>query len=152
MWERLRRFSALPPSSKAVFLQATLLLPVTSLSLRLRGFRATQKWLEGHLPREVGDRTPVQHPHYDVSVVVRMVLAAAHHSPISTTCLERSLVLWWLLGRRNIASQLRIGVRKTGEKFEAHAWVECDGAAIAEPEASHLHYAPFAKEFSEELS
>jgi len=76
-----------------------------------------------------------------------MVLAAARHSFFAATCLERSLALWWLLARRGVASQLRIGVRKTGEKFEAHAWVEHGGAAIGEPEATHLHTPPSTRNF-----
>jgi len=75
----------------------------------------------------------------------RMVLAAARNSPIRSTCLERSLSLWWLLSNQSIATQFRIGVRKDGGKFTAHAWVEHDGIAIGEPEASHLHYAAFAE-------
>jgi len=77
---------------------------------------------------------------------VDMVLAAARNSPIRSTCLERSLALWWLLAKQSIATQFRIGVRKDGEKFAAHAWVEHDGVAIGEPEASHLHYTVFAEE------
>ncbi len=72
-----------------------------------------------------------------------MVRAAARHSPGHPTCLEESLALWWLLGRRGIDSELRIGVRKQGEKFEAHAWVERAGAALNEPESVHEHYAAF---------
>jgi Transglutaminase-like superfamily len=57
------------------------------------------------------------------------------------------LVLWWLLGRQGIASSVRIGTRKREEKFEAHAWVECDGVALNEPEHAHKHYAAFGEEF-----
>ena len=81
-----------------------------------------------------------------------MVLAVARNSPIPSTCLERSLSLWWLLARQGIATQFRIGVRKDGEKFAAHAWVEREGVAIGEPDASHLHYAAFAEELSGEPS
>jgi hypothetical protein len=42
---------------------------------------------------------------------------------------------------------VRIGTRKTEEKFEAHAWVECDGVALNEPEESHKHYVAFGEEF-----
>jgi hypothetical protein len=83
---------------------------------------------------------------------MRMVLAAARNSPIPSTCLERSLSLWWLLARQGITTQFRIGVRKDGEKFAAHAWVERGGVAIGEPESSHLHYAAFAEEMSGEPS
>ncbi len=78
----------------------------------------------------------------------QMVFAAARHSPSHSTCLECSLCLWWLLAHWGIATEFRIGVRKDGEKFAAHAWVERNGVAIGEPEASHLHYAAFAEEMS----
>jgi len=81
-----------------------------------------------------------------------MVQAAGRNSPIPSTCLERSLSLWWLLARQGVATQFRIGVRKDGEKFTAHAWVERESVAIGEPDASHLHYAAFAEELSGEPS
>lgn len=72
-----------------------------------------------------------------------MVQAAARRTLGGATCLEQSLALWWLLGRRGIASELRVGVRKDGEKFEAHAWVECCGVALGGAEGEHAHYAAF---------
>ena len=58
-------------------------------------------------------------------------------------CLNASLTLWWLLARQGIASDLRVGVHKDGGKFEAHAWVECGGAALNEPEPRHQHFRAF---------
>ena len=78
-----------------------------------------------------------------VDLTVRMVRAAVRHSVGHPSCLEESLALWWLLGRQGIASELRIGVRKHDEKFEAHAWVERKGVAVNEPESLHEHYAAF---------
>ena len=49
--------------------------------------------------------------------------------PTDSRCLVRSLVLTELLARRGISSSLVIGVRRE-PKFEAHAWVECDGAPV----------------------
>jgi hypothetical protein len=57
--------------------------------------------------------------------------------------LDQSLALWWLLGRQGIPSVVRIGTRKISEKFEAHAWVECEGVALNEPEDLHHHYTAF---------
>jgi Transglutaminase-like superfamily len=42
---------------------------------------------------------------------------------------------------------VRIGTRKSEEKFEAHAWVERDGVALNEPEEPHQHYAAFDEAF-----
>ena len=46
MWERFRRFSALERPAQALFLRAIVLLPLVALSLRWRGFRATQAALQ----------------------------------------------------------------------------------------------------------
>lgn len=151
MWARLRRFNALPRSAKIVFVEAGVLLPLLRASLRLRGFRATQRTLQSFLGQPARCSAPAR-ADSQTKKISRMVLAAARHSIFSTSCLERSLALWWLLARRGVASQLRIGVRTTGEKFEAHAWVEREGVAVGEPDGMHLHYSPFAKEFSEELT
>jgi hypothetical protein len=81
-----------------------------------------------------------------VGKTCRMVCAAERHSIFRLTCLEESLALWYLLGRQNIWSSLRIGVRKHAENFEAHAWVEYQGEALNQPEELHQHYSPFESE------
>jgi hypothetical protein len=128
-------------------LRAVLLLPLLSLSLRLCGFRSTQRSLQKFIGR--AENFPENsEPERCAALTSRMILAAAHNSPIPSTCLERALCLWWLLARQGVATQFRIGVRKDSEKFAAHAWVECHGVALGEPQAAHLHYAPFAEEIS----
>jgi|SRR6266480_3546961 Transglutaminase-like superfamily len=147
MWARLRRFKALPRPAKELFLRAALLLPFLTLSLRLRGFRSTQAFLQNLLaPSRITPQDAAIESH--IVLTSRMVLAAARHSPIHSTCLERSLCLWWLLARQGTATELRIGVRKDGGQFAAHAWVEYNAIAIGEPEAPHLHYAAFAEEMT----
>jgi hypothetical protein len=149
MWARLRRFSALPRAAKIDFVRAALLMPLIRMSLRLRGFRATQKSLQLRLGRGIAAMSEAA-ADSESKQVCRMVFAAAQYSLISFTCLEGSLALWWLLARRGITTQLRIGARKSGDKFEAHAWVERNGTAISELDGGHLHYAAFEKELSGE--
>ena len=141
MWERLRRFSALERGARGLFLRAAVLLPLISLSLRLRGFRKTQASLQKYLSTPNNEEDSFVPGRVDVTV--RMVRAAVRHSVGLPTCLEESLALWWMLSRQGIASELRIGVRKHDEKFEAHAWVERKGVAVNEPESLHEHYAAF---------
>src|SRR6201997_2051406 len=122
MWARLRRFSALPGPAKGLFLRAVVLLAVLTVSLRVRGFGRTQRLLQKFIkPRK---NSPPAASVELCALTSRMVLAAARNSPIPSTCLERSLSLWWLLARQNIATEFRIGVMKDGEKFAAHAWLE----------------------------
>lgn len=142
MLQSLRRFSALEPVAQRLFLRAVLMLPVVSLRLKLRGFQSTQAALQKTL-------TPANAPkesdilNMRAALTARMVNAADRHGLVHSTCLAKSLTLWWLLGRQGIASQLRIGIRKDREKLEAHAWVECEGIALNEPEEHHRHYAAF---------
>ena len=150
MLARLRRFNTLPHGAKRDFVQALLLMPLIRASLRLRGFHATQRTLQLRVGRGLAVVSEAVAAD-ETTQVCRMVLAAARYSLISSTCLERSLALWWLLARRGIATQLRIGARKSGDRFEAHAWVERNGEAIGDPEGAHVHYAAFAKEFSGEI-
>lgn len=77
------------------------------------------------------------------NAVARMVGAAARRSPARTNCLHRSVVLWWLLRRRGMASELRIGSRLRDDKLEAHAWVECSGEALNDSEDVHERFVPF---------
>lgn len=150
MWERLQRFRALDSATRGTFLRAVLLFPLISLTLRLRGFRATQAVLQKclssvHGARPSGDTSASVAQ--EVSRTARMVRAAAHYSIGCITCLEESLALWWLLERQGIASSVRIGTRKAAGQFEAHAWVEYHGIALNEDAVTHQHYAAFDAAF-----
>ena len=49
---------------------------------------------------------------------------------LRATCLARSLVLRWILARRGIGTELKVGVRNEGGGLHAHAWLECDGVPV----------------------
>jgi hypothetical protein len=128
-----------------MFLRAAVLLPAIALSLRIRGFRATQEGLQSFpisrkLKKDGDEGARAQ-------LASRMVNAAARHGWKRATCLEKSLALWWLLLREGIPSSVRIGARKASGRFEAHAWVEWEGVALNEPSDAHRHYATFDAEF-----
>lgn len=135
-----------------MFLRAATLLPLISLSLRIRGFRATQQSLQTFSFFSQAKRSPCKNRTDDdcVGVTTRMVNAAVRHGWGRPTCLEKSLALWWLLRQVGIASSVRIGTRKAAGKLEAHAWVECDGVALNEPAGEHRHYAAFDAAFPQQ--
>jgi hypothetical protein len=147
MWNRLRRFSALPPHARLLFVRAAVLLPAVALSLKVRGFLTTQKSLQKSArPASLQSDASAwadQQPGW----CVRMVNAAARELWPMSTCLERSLVLWQLLGRSGIVSAVRIGARKVDGDFEAHAWVERNGEPLNDREFAHRHYAAFEAAF-----
>ena len=62
--------------------------------------------------------------------IARIVAMASRHTPTANTCLHRSLALWWVLGRRGLDSQLKMGARLSDGRLDAHAWVEHSGVVI----------------------
>jgi hypothetical protein len=48
----------------------------------------------------------------------------------ATTCLVQALVVISLLEQAGLPGSLRIGVVRTGNKLEAHAWVECQNKIV----------------------
>lgn len=62
--------------------------------------------------------------------------------PFRIRCLERSVVLSRLLRRQRIPTKLQIGVKKSGQRLEAHAWVEYQGRTLSSSAAQCSEYQP----------
>lgn len=74
--------------------------------------------------------------------VARLVGWAARLHLLRMTCLPQSLTLRWMLGRRGIASELKIGARKNRIGIHAHAWVEVDGEMVGEAGVMEYEFSP----------
>jgi hypothetical protein len=142
---KIRRFRQLQPDQKKTFLIAVALLPWFWLGLRCMGFSRLQAWL-----------LKQSRPAYSLAGVdltrVRLlgeaVNLAAKHTVLPVTCLTRSMLLHWLLHRRGVASELRIGVQITGGVFAAHAWVECGGEPVNDQSDIGAKFSAFADDLS----
>jgi hypothetical protein len=144
MTERWQRFWQLSGYQRGIALEAAGGLLATWLGLRLAGFRRWKSVLAWLAPSaNTTMRRLNASPREPAELIARMAAAAARHVFFGTNCLEQSLVLWWLLRRRGIAAELRIGARKEFERFEAHAWVEADSAVLNDATAEHRHFVPF---------
>lgn len=122
-----------PPTA----LRCALMIFVLKLRLRLWGFGPVTKWITRRV-QEVPATAPPS-PAY-VKAAERAVALASALYPGRAKCLEQSLVLYYLLRSRGIAVQYCQGVM--AYPFEAHAWVEYDGAVLNDiPE----HAASFAR-------
>jgi hypothetical protein len=120
---KLSRFLALAPSERRTFLSAMALLPLFWIALRLLGLQRLQARLH-RKPR------PRQLALDDLKRLGAVVNSASRRVLGPANCLTRSLYLWWLLRRKGVYCQLRIGVRMTDDGLEAHAWVEHAGTPI----------------------
>ena len=154
-----RKFQELPGDERWLLAQALILLPLTLTGVALLGVGRWQRLLTKLAP---SDRLPNSNSNADqrstgrspaqvdeqavrqrVRVIARIMRIAAAHGIFRPNCLQRSLVLWWLLRRNHIASEIRFGARREAGELKAHAWVECFGFALNESSDVCRHYSPF---------
>jgi Transglutaminase-like superfamily len=135
-----------PSAEKWLALQALVMCLLSVIALRIIGFG---RW-KGALWASSGGRNlaATTFSPGDVGIAgayASVVDMVARNTPWGVvTCLPRSLTLWWLLRRRGVASELRIGVRRDGECIVAHAWVVCHGTVVGETD--HDRFVSFESE------
>jgi hypothetical protein len=123
------------PALLAEALALPLLLP---LSFRFTGVPKTQAWLrnwaEVHV-KKVHSKNPIgAGPDAVISSALRAQRVVKRTTGIGGSCLVRSLSLWAILLRRGVHTALRVGMRRSGEKIEGHAWLEIEGIPVNENE------------------
>ena len=132
------KFSAMSHGEQRTLLVAWAWLPLFWLGMRVLGLPRFQGWLL---------KTPPQSARAlklsDIQALGEAVNIAARYTPFRATCLTRSLLLGWMLHRRGIHSDLRIGVRLIQGALDAHAWVECDGLPVNDRPDVACDFEPF---------
>ena len=140
MIRRLRRWLALPARERGTFLLLCGLQPAISLALRMFGYKRTRAWLERH-SRIKATEPATAAALSDAQRLAELARIAGRHGPMETTCLRQGLAVYWLLRRRGLQPDLKLGVGRLGNAApDMHAWVELDGHALAQPELRHAAF------------
>jgi hypothetical protein len=134
-----RRFLALPAAERRETVLAAAAIPVVWLLVRLLGFGSTRRLME----RGARPADDLRQPAAGIDGVVRSVDRAAGRLGPLSTCLTRSLVLWWRLRRHGHPAVLRAGVRRAEAGIEAHAWVELGGSVLNDVADVAERFTPF---------
>jgi hypothetical protein len=122
---KLARLRALTWPERLILLESMLLLPLAWAGLRVLGLSRLHSWATRSPIRAGASRSDVE-----LASIGALINVAGNHVPFPSTCLTRSLLLIWLLGRRGVRSELRIGVRMIEGGIDSHAWVEHEGKPI----------------------
>ena len=124
-------------ADRTIVVSAAVLVPSVRVLLRVIGIRRLYSGMSRLLPvaRAMANGHD-ESARARVEEIARLVDAASRHAIVSSTCLHRSLILWWLLRRRRFAAVLQFGARKRDGRFEAHAWVEYGGTVIGDAAAA----------------
>ena len=57
-------------------------------------------------------------------------IAMAARPPIGGTCLDRTVALWWALRLHGLDGDIRIGLARSGDTYDGHAWLEWNGTVL----------------------
>jgi len=141
-----KRFWKLSWHDRIAALEAAAVMLASRIGLRIAGYRRWKSLLSRLSLRNVSVQRageakyvgPANPAHF-----ARIAGSAARNLVFQPTCLERSFGLWWLLRRRGFEADLRIGGRKDGARFEAHAWVEYSGIPLNDAGHDHNRFSAF---------
>jgi hypothetical protein len=123
------RWRALSPHEQTLVVRAAVSVAAMACGLRLIGVRRMLA---------AAARPPRHATGIAIADYVTAIARAGRYVP-GGTCLTTSLALARMLRKNGVAANVRIGVKAAGA-FEAHAWVEVDGAPIT----SAATHTPFA--------
>lgn len=130
----------------AILVEVLWLLMLSEVGLRLLGMRKLvamiAEWgAEDYATRDqepgiekehgIADLWLLDAEHYSAARLSHSLLS---HLPFRITCLTRSLVVFWLLRRREAPVRLVLGVKRVSSRSFPHAWVELRGKEILEPD------------------
>jgi hypothetical protein len=125
-----------------MLIQAWVLLLAIDLGLRWLPFRKIRGFVQEKT--RPAERPPEADPSAAIQRTAWIVDIAAGHHLYPMRCLRRTLVLQWLLGRRGICADLRIGVERNEAGLVAHAWLEYQGQPIGQLEGIEGRFLPLA--------
>jgi hypothetical protein len=128
----------LPFQEKVLLARFVFCLPWISFSIRYLGYSRTRKLLSG-LTKQTDFRQANAAELAQAQRNAELLLIAGRRGLISATCLRQSVLLEYWLKRRGLAAEIKIGVRREQDLFDAHAWVELNGVALAQDSLEHHH-------------
>lgn len=143
MQKLLGKLLALTSEEWYLLLSSVVLLPSVAVLLKFRGFEGTKGFLSRFVPEKIKRLVCKDKRLEEARKVARMVSVAAYNGPYRANCLKRALVLWWLLARRGMAADIKIGVNKDDGTLRVHAWVEYEDAILLDTEDGVERFSTF---------
>lgn len=118
----VRRFASLHGAERALALEIAVITLAVTTALRILPFSAFVRAVSTR-PRRM--RQPAVSPHR----IAQLVEGVARRIP-GSTCLVQAVVLFHVLLRRGIATEVVVAAARTSGGLDAHAWVRFENSAI----------------------
>jgi hypothetical protein len=138
MIQKAKRFFALSPEEKKLFLEAYLMLGFMRAAIPTISFKRLTRTLQ-HSQNYIHPATLTSEQLHTAKLVGKMITQAANNTPWNSACLAQALTAQRILIKRDIPGVFYLGAKKNKgakEKMAAHAWSQC-GETIITGEKGH---------------
>jgi hypothetical protein len=135
----------MPGADRRRLIGCAILLPAIGAALRLLGLSRTYRVLGRSSHPASASPVEAESAQAYARNLARLIGIASRHGPYHATCLRQSLALWWLLRRKGLAADLRVGVGRRDAAVDAHAWVELEGRVLNDRATIGEDYAPYER-------
>lgn len=133
-----QKFLSLSLRDKALIVLTIFMFPLARFGLWLLGLKNLLVFLK-YISPDIREFTETQHLIEKASLISQPINMC--RSVLGLTCLEASVVAWWLFRWQNIIGTLCLGVPLKVEKLvEAHAWIECYNTVVNDSADIHNRY------------
>ncbi len=137
------KYQSLPLGDRFKLIAYAFLLVQVQIALSWFGYQKVYTFLATHpgkrhiFPGQAGKALD------EAKHCVYLVSIAARYGIVRATCLRQALLAFWLLCRRGIFTELRIGVRKVEGSINAHAWLKYGEDVITEGSQVEKNFSAF---------
>lgn len=122
MVKKIITFRRFPPADRKLAFAAIVLLTAVSVALRIMSLQRVTRLIKiSNIARPIHNAVLPRQVAWAVQLASRYMPRA--------TCLPQAVTTQLLLSWHGHSSRLHIGVA-LAQKFEAHAWVECEGSVV----------------------
>lgn len=119
----LFRLVSLKPGERRLLFTGMGLMPLVRIALSIWPVGRVTHFLDGlnkRFPRSSG-------PEIELRQAANCLRQAAQLCPLPTTCLSQAISAKMLMARYGHSAELCVGVLKSDNMLQAHAWLECPG-------------------------
>lgn len=126
IWQTLREIN---PLQRRYFLKAVIVHWISLSAIRTVGFGKYFQWINQLLARQASANRSINGVSSQIQKAM-IIEKACRYTSHSSTCLSRSITIYWIMQRQNIPVDLQIGFRIREKILEGHAWIELDGQVL----------------------
>ena len=137
---KFSKFSRLTLSEKCAFITYLIIFPLFLLVYRTIGYNKARKFTD-YLVKPTKDSLKITGK--ELLNHSKIINTSLGNCIIKSTCLEKSLFTYLVLGLKGFNSDLKIGINNDENKFQAHAWVEKEQIVLNDQQDSVENFSAF---------